>query len=89
MGERDDSDRMIAACTHCGALYAATELSDGSILPIGQRDGCRCGSTEFTKVNEELLEDATDPGPSAVETDESGVESKSKSESGSESESED
>lgn len=69
MDERDDPDRMIAACTHCGALYAATELSDGSILPIGQRDGCRCGSTEFTKVNEELLEDTTETEPSAPESE--------------------
>ncbi|AEH36245.1 hypothetical protein [Halopiger xanaduensis] len=69
MDERDDPDRMIAACTHCGALYAATELSDGSILPIGRRDGCRCGGTTFTKVNEELLENATGGGPAATETD--------------------
>lgn len=70
MDERngDDADRMIAACTDCGALYAATELSDGSILPIGRRDGCRCGGTEFTKVNEALLENVTDTGPAATET---------------------
>ena len=56
MSGSDDSRRLIAACTDCGALYAATELSDGSILPIGQRDGCRCGCTTFTQVNEGLLE---------------------------------
>lgn len=53
----DESRRLIAACTDCGALYAATELADGSILPIGQRDGCQCGCTAFTPVEEGL------PGP--------------------------
>lgn len=53
--EDDEQRRLIAACTDCGALYAATELSDGSILPIGQRDGCRCGNTSFTPVDEDLL----------------------------------
>lgn len=57
MGGGDDSSRLIAACTDCGALYAATELADGSILPIGQRDGCQCGCTAFTPVDEGL------PGP--------------------------
>ena len=58
MSGSDDSHRLIAACTDCGALYAATELSDGSILPIGQRDGCRCGCTTFTRVNDGFLESA-------------------------------
>lgn len=57
MGGGDDSSRLIAACTDCGALYAATELADGSILPIGQRDGCQCGCTAFAPVDEGL------PGP--------------------------
>lgn len=65
MGNGDDPRRLIAACTDCGALYAATRLSDGSILPIGQRDGCRCGSTAFTPVDGALLESGSDESDGA------------------------
>ena len=51
MDETDDTGRMIAACEHCGALYAALEISDEKIRPIGRRDGCQCGSTDFVAVD--------------------------------------
>ncbi|WP_226038920.1 hypothetical protein [Natrinema sp. DC36] len=52
MAERDDNRRTIAACEQCGSLYAALELSEDKIRPIGRRDGCRCGGTEFTAVDD-------------------------------------
>ncbi|SEP61087.1 hypothetical protein [Natrinema salaciae] len=64
MGDQDDNRRTIAACEQCGALYAALELAEDKIRPIGSRDGCRCGSTCFTPVDDSLsdfsLEDTTD-----------------------------
>jgi len=56
MAERDDNRRTIAACEQCGSLYAALELSDDKIRPIGRRDGCRCGGTEFTAVEDSFEE---------------------------------
>ncbi|WP_049922292.1 hypothetical protein [Halopiger djelfimassiliensis] len=58
----DERHRTIAACTSCGALYAALEVSDGSYLPIGRRDGCQCGGTAFDPVEGALLDSATEPG---------------------------
>ncbi|MCU4926672.1 hypothetical protein OB905_11875 [Halobacteria archaeon AArc-dxtr1] len=50
MGEDGDSGRILASCDECGAVYAAVELADGSILPIGSRSGCRCGAGSFSRV---------------------------------------
>lgn len=57
MGDSDDTSRTIAACEQCGSLYAALEINDEQFRPIGRRDGCECGSTDFTPV---------DPGGSEV-----------------------
>ena len=46
----DANRRTIAACEECGSLYAAIELDDETLRPIGRRDGCQCGSTAFTAV---------------------------------------
>ncbi|WP_226480021.1 hypothetical protein [Natrinema amylolyticum] len=54
MDESDDNRRTIAACEQCGSLYAALELAEEKLRPIGSRDGCRCGSTEFTAVDGSL-----------------------------------
>ncbi|MGQ3410740.1 hypothetical protein [Natrinema versiforme] len=56
MDESDANRRTIAACEQCGALYAALELSDDKLRPIGRRDGCRCGSTAFSAVDGSLSE---------------------------------
>ena len=47
----DGERRTIAMCEECGALYAAFEISDGEFRPIGRRDGCQCGSMQFTPVD--------------------------------------
>lgn len=64
MGNSDDARRTIAACEQCGSLYAALEISTGEFRPIGRRDGCECGSMDFTPVEEGVtdasLEDGTD-----------------------------
>ncbi|QLG48444.1 hypothetical protein [Natrinema halophilum] len=52
MDDADANRRTIAACEHCGALYAALEFSNETIRPIGRRDGCRCGSTEFSAIED-------------------------------------
>ncbi|MFC4542035.1 hypothetical protein ACFO5R_08860 [Halosolutus amylolyticus] len=52
----DDSDdaqaRTVAACVQCGSIYAAIELDGGGLQPIGSRDGCSCGSTSFTDLDD-------------------------------------
>ena len=52
MGE--ENRRTIAMCEACGALYAAFEIAEGEFRPIGSRDGCQCGSLEFTPVDGEV-----------------------------------
>lgn len=48
-----DDERLVAACEQCGSMYAALELPNGEIRPIGSRDGCTsCGGTAFTPVPE-------------------------------------
>lgn len=51
MDEWDEGSRIVAACDACGAVYAAIELANKGIVPIGSRDGCAsCGGTEFTPL---------------------------------------
>lgn len=54
MDGTDENRRTIAACEQCGALYAALELAEDKIRPIGRRDGCQCGSTDFSPVDESV-----------------------------------
>lgn len=54
MGDSDENTRTIAMCRQCGALYAALEITDGTFRPIGRRDGCQCGCTEFTPIDDSL-----------------------------------
>lgn len=48
-GESGETARkkVAAVCTSCGTGYAAEEWADGTIRPIGQRNGCQCGGTSF------------------------------------------
>ncbi|AGB36279.1 hypothetical protein Natoc_0414 [Natronococcus occultus SP4] len=59
-----ESKRTIAECLVCSSAYAAKEWTDGTIQPIGTRNGCRCGSTEFqaleTTAPRGLREDSID-----------------------------
>lgn len=59
MAEDDDGDernRLVAACVACGSIYAAVELDDGRIQPIGAHGACRnCGGERFRPAEEELL----------------------------------
>ncbi|MFC4544030.1 hypothetical protein ACFO5R_19045 [Halosolutus amylolyticus] len=54
MASRDDVTRVLASCDECGSVYAARQWPDGSVKLIGQ-EGCSCGSTAFT-----VLDDADD-----------------------------
>ncbi|MDS0475869.1 hypothetical protein [Natrinema sp. 1APR25-10V2] len=56
MDETDADRRTIAACEQCGSLYAALEFADETLRPIGRRDGCQCGCTEFVQVSGSLSE---------------------------------
>ncbi|MFU8867917.1 hypothetical protein [Natronococcus sp.] len=62
MGEEER--RRMAVCTACGSAYAARVASDGTVQPIGSKDGCRCGSSEF-----EVVEGSTDVGRREEEFD--------------------
>lgn len=45
--------RLVAVCEDCGSMYAAFELPDGEIRPIGNRKGCAsCNGTEFSPLPE-------------------------------------
>ncbi|WP_254522538.1 hypothetical protein [Natrinema caseinilyticum] len=47
-----EGQRTIAKCICCGTAYAAEKWPDGTIQPIGTRDGCQCGTTEFRVVEQ-------------------------------------
>lgn len=49
----------LATCDRCGKAYAATITDGGEILPLGARNGCRCGGESFSRVDEEDFDDAT------------------------------
>ncbi|GEM_PF-5478144 len=48
--EEPTTRRTAAACRRCGAVYAAEVCSSGTIMPIGNRAGCRCGGTQFEEL---------------------------------------
>ncbi len=41
-----DHDRVVAVCERCDSVYAAKELMNGTIRPIGTAV-CSCGSENF------------------------------------------
>jgi hypothetical protein len=45
-----ESERTLAECLNCGNAYAVKHWPDGTIRPIGHKNGCHCGSTEFQIV---------------------------------------
>ncbi|MFP8958551.1 hypothetical protein ACLI4Y_17710 [Natrialbaceae archaeon A-CW3] len=54
--------KVAATCTSCQAVYAAEAWPDGKVRPIGRREGCRCGETEFD-VLETAERDSMPPRP--------------------------
>lgn len=44
------SKRTVAECVSCGAGYAVQKWPDGTVQPIGTKNGCQCGSTEFRAI---------------------------------------
>lgn len=59
-----ESERTMAQCTSCGSAYAAEIWPDGTIQPIGTKDGCQCGSTSF-----QIIEGVAATGPRNGEID--------------------
>ncbi|SFC70560.1 hypothetical protein SAMN05444422_11582 [Halobiforma haloterrestris] len=60
MEENTETSDFLAACDSCGTVFAATITADDRVLPIGARDGCRCGGTSFSRIDEEDFEDPSD-----------------------------
>lgn len=52
MAEDNETAHCLATCDQCGTAFAAAETADGDLLPLGSRNGCRCGSTSFSRVEE-------------------------------------
>jgi predicted nucleic acid-binding Zn-ribbon protein len=48
-----DQPRLIARCEACGSVYAAVEMPNGRIAPIGRLEGCKCGSSDFSEYESE------------------------------------
>ncbi len=48
-----EKTKVAAVCTSCGEIYAAEQLSDGEVRPIGRKDGCRCGVGTFEAIGTE------------------------------------
>lgn len=53
MGKSDKAKRIAAKCAQCGKIYTAQLWLDGSITPVGNPAGCRCGGTDFVDLTEE------------------------------------
>ncbi|APX96337.1 hypothetical protein SAMN05421809_2429 [Natronorubrum daqingense] len=62
MGGDDETSRLMATCVECKSVFAALEFPNGTIQPIGSRDGCTsCGATEFEPLPEPSFDfDETD-----------------------------
>ena len=48
----DERLKVAGRCLECGAVYSAWLLTDGTVQPIGRKDGCQCGGTEFEALSE-------------------------------------
>ncbi|ELY56066.1 hypothetical protein C491_13992 [Natronococcus amylolyticus DSM 10524] len=49
--DAETTRKVAAVCTTCGKAYASEQRADGTIRPIGQRTGCKCGETSFEVVD--------------------------------------
>ena len=43
--------KVAARCRQCGAVYSAWILADGTVQPIGRKNGCRCGASQFEAIS--------------------------------------
>jgi len=55
-----EDNNLLAICDECGSAYAATITNDGDVLPIGARNGCRCGGKTFSQIAKEDFDEAID-----------------------------
>ncbi|MFC7238285.1 hypothetical protein ACFQS4_08640 [Saliphagus sp. GCM10025317] len=62
MTDRNELSEVIAQCTNCGNVYASHVNPDGTVSPIGQRNGCSCGSSEFTVLEGDRTAAGPPPG---------------------------
>ncbi len=56
-------ERILAECLACRSVYAAQKWADGTIKPIGAKNGCRCGSTEFRALEDPAPADLHEEHP--------------------------
>lgn len=54
MGNQAEKERILAQCRECETVYTSKRDPDGSIVPIGRKMGCQCGSTSFIELESEL-----------------------------------
>ncbi|ELZ14751.1 hypothetical protein C477_19704 [Haloterrigena salina JCM 13891] len=47
----DEREKVAAQCRDCGAIYSAWVFADETVQPIGRKDGCRCGTSEFEALS--------------------------------------
>lgn len=47
----DEREKVAARCRDCGAIYSAWVLADETVQPIGRKDGCQCGTSEFEALS--------------------------------------
>ena len=47
----DERVKVAAQCRDCGSVYSAWILRDTTVQPIGRKDGCQCGATEFEALS--------------------------------------
>jgi hypothetical protein len=57
------SERILGECLACRSVYAAQQWTDGAIKPIGAKNGCRCGSTEFRAIEDPAPADLQEENP--------------------------
>ncbi|MFC7231098.1 hypothetical protein ACFQMM_06170 [Saliphagus sp. GCM10025308] len=69
MTDRNELSEVIAQCTNCGNVYASHVNPDGTVSPIGQRNGCSCGSSEFTVLEGIAQPLGLRPVPNATTTE--------------------
>ena len=43
--------KVAASCRECNAVYSAWVFADGTVQPIGRKDGCRCGASAFEVIS--------------------------------------
>ena len=51
--DADERMKVAARCRDCGSVYSAWVLPDTTVQPIGRKDGCQCGASEFEALSSE------------------------------------